>query len=137
MLGTNVGVPAPTVSRILRRHGLPCVHELDPITGQAIRASTATTIRYEHERPGELVHMHVKNVGRTPAGGGWRVHGRAIPRNRLNGPGYDDVHSLIDDYSRAAYNEILPHEKGPTCAALPAAGDRLLRRSRHHPDQPG
>ena len=74
-------------------------------------------IRYQRDRPGELVHMDVKKVGRIPDGGGWRAHGRSeeVP---ARGIGYDRVHSLVDDYSRLAYSEILPDEKGPTCAGF-------------------
>ena len=121
VLGPKVGVPARTVSRILRRHRVPYLRELDPITGEVIRSSKQTAVRYERDRPGELVHMDVKKIGRIPDGGGWRVHGRAVPRDRVNGPGYDYVHSLVDDHSRLAYSEILPDEKGDTC------GDFLAR----------
>ena len=48
-------------------HGL-C--ELDPLTGTVIRASKTTAVRYERARPGELVHMDVKKIGRIPDGGG-------------------------------------------------------------------
>jgi len=116
VLAPKVGVPARTVSRILRRHQVPYLRECDPITGAVIRSSKQTAVRYEREHPGELVHMDVKKIGRIPDGGGWRVHGRAIPRDRVNGPGYDYVHSLVDDHSRLAYSEILPDEKGATCA---------------------
>jgi Integrase core domain len=54
-------------------------------------------------------------------GGGWRAHGRgaeAIQRNRHTKVGFDHVHSLVDDHSRLAYSEILPDEKGSTCAAF-------------------
>jgi transposase InsO family protein len=118
VLGPRVGVPARTVSRILRRHGVPYLRECDPTTGEVIRSSKQTAVRYERERPGELVHMDVKKIGRIPDGGGWRVHGRGIPRDRVNGPGYDYVHSLVDDHSRLAYSEIHPDEKGITCAAF-------------------
>ncbi len=116
VLSAKVGVPARTVSRILRRHDVPYLRECDPITGDVIRSSKQTAVRYERERPGELVHMDVKKIGRIPDGGGWRVHGRTVARDRVNGPGYDYVHSLVDDHSRLAYSEILPDEKGPTCA---------------------
>jgi transposase InsO family protein len=117
-LGAELGVPARTVSRVLARHQLPRLCALDPITGEVIRASKVTTTRYEYDRPGALVHMDVKKIGRIPEGGGWRVHGRSIPRDRVNGPGFDYVHSVVDDHSRLAYSEILPDEKGPTCAAF-------------------
>jgi transposase InsO family protein len=118
VLGPKVGVPARTVSRILRRHGVPYLRECDPMTGEVIRSSKQTAVRYERDRPGELVHMDVKKIGRIPDGGGWRAHGRAIPRDRVNGPGYDYIHSLVDDRSRLAYSEVLPDEKGTTCAGF-------------------
>jgi hypothetical protein len=55
---------------------MPPLAVLDPITGQVIRASKVTAVRYERDRPGELVHMDVKKIGRIPPGGGWRAHGR-------------------------------------------------------------
>jgi transposase InsO family protein len=117
-IGAELGVPARTVSRVLARHRVPRLASLDPITGEVIRASKVTAIRYERERPGELVHMDVKKLGRIPDGGGWRVHGRGIARDRVNGPGFDYVHSLVDDHCRLAYSEILADEKGPTCAGF-------------------
>jgi len=119
VLGPKVGVPARTVSRILRRHGVPYLRECDPITGDVIRSSKQTAVRYERDRPGELVHMDVKKLGKIPDGGGWRVHGRANGnRDRKVKIGFDYVHSLVDDHSRLAYSEILADEKGPTCAAF-------------------
>ena len=50
----------------------------DPMTGEVIRASKTTAVRYERDRPGELVHMDVKKIGRIPDGGGWRAHGREM-----------------------------------------------------------
>ena len=120
-IADELGVPARTVSRILARHGVPRLSQLDPITGQVIRASKTTAVRYERERPGELVHMDVKKLGRIPDGGGWKAHGRAsgsIQRDRNTKVGFDYVHSLVDDHSRLAYSEVLPDEKGPTCAAF-------------------
>jgi transposase InsO family protein len=120
-LGPEIGLPARTVSRILRRHQVPSLRECDPLTGEVIRSSKTTAVRYERARPGELVHMDVKKVGRIPDGGGWKAHGRrmgstgAQKRARI---GYDYVHSLVDDHSRLAYSEILPDEKGATCAAF-------------------
>jgi transposase InsO family protein len=117
VLGPKVGVPARTVSRILRRHGVPYLRECDPMTGEVIRSSKQTAVRYERDRPGELVHMDVKKLGRIPDGGGWRAHGRS-EEVRGRGIGYDYVHSLVDDYSRLAYSEILADESGATCAAF-------------------
>jgi transposase InsO family protein len=120
-LGPELGLPARTVSRILRRHRVPHLRECDPMTGELIRSSKATAVRYERDRPGELVHMDVKKIGKIPAGGGWRAHGRKMGRTGAQKRariGYDYVHSLVDDHSRLAYSEILPDEKGATCAAF-------------------
>ncbi len=65
--------------------------------------------------------MDVKKLGRIPDGGGWKVHGRAMSRTherRHTTVGFDYVHSLVDDHSRLAYSEVLPDEKGTTCAAF-------------------
>jgi DNA-binding XRE family transcriptional regulator len=118
-LGAELGVAPRTVARILRRHQVAYLRELDPMTGEVIRASKTTATRYERDRPGELVHMDVKKIGRIPDGGGWKAHGRGKGnRDRKSGVGYDYIHSLVDDHSRFAYSEILPDEKGPTCAAF-------------------
>lgn len=116
-IADELGVPARTVSAVLRRHQLPYLRECDPLTGQVIRSSKATAIRYEREHPGELIHMDVKKIGRIPDGGGWKAHGRS-EEVRGRGIGYDYVHSAIDDHSRLAYSEILPDEKGRTCAGF-------------------
>lgn len=118
-LAATTGVPARTISRILRRHQVPPLAWLDPITGALIRATRATTNRYEHEHPGDMVHIDVKKLGRIPDGGGWRVHGReANTRNRKNPIGFDYVHAAVDDHSRLAYAEIHPDEKGATAAGF-------------------
>ena len=120
-IGPELGVPARTVSRVLRRHGVPYLRECDPLTGEVIRASKTTAVRYERERPGELVHVDVKKIGKIPAGGGWKAHGRPMSRTGAKIKariGYDYVHSMVDDHSRLAYSEILPDEQGPTCAGF-------------------
>ena len=120
-LGAELGVPARTVSRILRRHDLPRLCHLDPLTGEVIRASKTTAVRYERAEPGELVHMDVKKIGRIPDGGGWRAHGREMGSTAAKKKariGFDYVHSVVDDHSRYAYSEILPDERADTCAAF-------------------
>jgi len=124
-IGAELGVPARTVSRVLVRRGQPRLCALDPMTGEVIRSSKQTATRYERSRPGELVHMDVKKLGRIPDGGGWRALGRAAREttyDRTRKLGYDYVHSLVDDHSRLAYSEVLPDEKGATCAAFLARG---------------
>ncbi len=121
-IGAELGVPTRTVSRVLARHRVPRLAMLDPMTGEVIRASKHTALRYERPRPGDLVHMDVKKLGRIPDGGGWRGQGQTTA-NHASRPdkapiGYDYVHSLVDDHSRLAYSEILADEKGPSCAGF-------------------
>jgi hypothetical protein len=109
-----VGVPARTVSRILRRHQMPYLRELDPMTGEVIRSSKQSAERYERDYPGELVHMDVKKLGKIPdgAGGGftgWLPPSRKGKRDKI---GYDYVHSLIDD-TPVAYPKSCPTRKDP------------------------
>ena len=135
-IGPELGLPARTVSAILRRHQVPYLRECDPLTGEVIRASKTTAVRYEHDHPGSLVHMDVKKVGRIHDGGGWKAHGRAMgitgakKRARI---GFDYVHSVVDDHSRLAYSEILPDEKGATCAAFLLRAAAYFAGPRHHP----
>ncbi len=115
-LSRLTGVPERTVTRILRRHGVPRLPECDPMTGEVIRASRSTGLRYERARPGELVHLDVKKLGRIPEGGGWRANGRGTRPGSKRRIGFDYVHSMVDDHSRFAYSEILSDERGYTCA---------------------
>ena len=120
-IGAELSVPARTVSRVLRRHHLPYLRVLDPITGEVIRASKSTAVRYERDCPGELVHIDVKKLGKIPDGGGWRTRGRAATaaeKSKRPRIGFDFVHSMVDDHSRLAYSEVLPDETGATSAAF-------------------
>ncbi|MFD3622990.1 IS481 family transposase, partial [Streptomyces sp. NPDC058676] len=110
-LGPILGLPASTVHRVLTRHGLNRLAFLDRPTGQVIR-------RYERQRPGELIHVDVKKLGRIPDGGGHKVLGRQAGRARRSNVGFDYVHSAVDDHSRLAYSEIHDDEKATTCAAF-------------------
>ncbi|WP_328786939.1 MULTISPECIES: IS481 family transposase [unclassified Streptomyces] len=109
-IGPVLGLPASTVHRILTRHGLHRLAWIDRPTGTPIR-------RYERERPGELIHVDVKKLGRIPDGGGHRFLGRNVGRP-VRGMGFDYVHSAVDDHSRLAYSEIHPDEKVATCAGF-------------------
>ncbi|MGP9836603.1 IS481 family transposase [Arthrobacter sp. 179] len=120
-IGADLNIPARTVSRVLRRHAVPYLRECDPLTGEVIRASKTTAVRYERDRPGELVHVDVKKIGKIPDGGGWKAHGRQMGSTAAKKKariGYDYVHSMVDDHSRLAYSEILGDEKGTTCAGF-------------------
>lgn len=108
-LAPVVGSPRSTISDVLRRHGLSRLRDRDRPSG--------VPIRYVRERPGELLHIDVKKLGRIPAGGGHHFRGRGdgTPRARR---GYDYVHQAIDDMSRVAYVDVFSDERGPTCASF-------------------
>jgi transposase InsO family protein len=108
-LAPVVGSPRSTITDVLRRHGLSRLRDRDRPSG--------VPIRYVRERPGELLHIDVKKLGRIPDGGGHRIRGRGngTPRARR---GYDYVHAAIDDASRVAYVDVFADERGPTCAAF-------------------
>jgi transposase InsO family protein len=109
-IASIVAVPASTVHRVLCRHGLNRLAWMDRPTGRVIR-------RIHTDRPGELVHVDVKKLGRIPPGGGWRAHGRGnVVHHAKTRVGYDYVHSAIDAHSRLAYSEIFNDERGSSCA---------------------
>ncbi len=117
----ETGVPSRTITRILRRNGIPRLYDCDPLTGELIRASKTTAVRYERDRPGELVHVDVKKLGRIPDGGGWKAHGRQMgstAARKKTKVGYDYIHSMVDDHSRLAYSEIHNDEQGITAAGF-------------------
>src|SRR5690625_7598480 len=96
---------------------MPYLRECDPLTGQVIRASKTTAVRYERDHPGELVHVDVKKIGKIPVGGGWKTHGRAIGSTAAQKKariGYDYVHSMLHDHTLTPHSEITPHDKVPT-----------------------
>ena len=114
-IGYRLGIAPSTVHRVLVRLGLNRLAWMDRPTGRVIR-------RYERERPGELIHVDVKKLGRIPDGGGWKMLGRqAGMKNNYaangEGPrqgGYGFIHSALDDHSRLAYSEILGDERKET-----------------------
>jgi transposase IS481 family protein len=106
-LGYHLGMARSTVYGVLRRHHMSRLAHTDRPSG--------VVVRYQRERPGELVHIDVKELGRIPDGGGHRIHGRAAA-SRGRGIGYDYVHSAVDDRSRVAFSQILADEKATTAA---------------------
>ena len=107
-----------TVSGILKRLGM----------GRLGRLGLEQPVRYERSRPGELVHIDIKKLGRIAGGAGKRVGGRAPggyrPRRRdaagsdRGTIGGEFVHVCVDDYSRLAYAEVLADEKATTAIAF-------------------
>ncbi len=67
-IADKVGLAASTVHAVLVRCRLNRLSAVDRITGEPVR-------RYEHDRPGSLLHVDVKKLGNVPDGGGWRCHG--------------------------------------------------------------
>lgn len=61
-IAAELAVPARTVSAILRRHQMPYLRDCDPLTGELIRASKMTAVRYEHPRPGDLIQGTSRGV---------------------------------------------------------------------------
>jgi transposase InsO family protein len=110
-IGWALGEAQSTVSAVLARHRVGRLADLDRPTGQVVR--------YQRDRPGELLHVDVNKQGRIPDGGGWRVHGRGRGVSEGGGKlGYDYVHVAVDDRSRVAYAEVLGDERGATAAAF-------------------
>ncbi len=105
-IAVRLGIPRATVARLLKRHGVERLKTRDP--PEPVR-------RYEKTRPGELIHLDVKKLGRFRTIG-HRANGVKHDRNR--GIGWEFAHVCIDDYTRLAYVEVLEDEKGVTTAAF-------------------
>jgi transposase InsO family protein len=125
-IGDRLGMASSTVHAVLVRCRINRLSHIDRVTGETIR-------RYEHERPGDLIHVDVKKLGNVPDGGGWRYLGRQQGnRNRqatrdrtgnknvYNQPkvGTAFVHTVVDDHSRVAYAEIHDDETKETAVAV-------------------
>ncbi len=93
--------PVSTVGVALRRRGLGRVSALDP---------RPKIIRYEREKPGELIHIDIKKLGRID-GIGHRITGDRTGQSNGRGTGWEYVHVAVDDASRLAYTELLPDER--------------------------
>ena len=116
-IAETLGMALSTVSAILTRRKL----------GRLGRIGLEQPVRYEHARPGELVHVDVKRLGRIEGGAGKRI--TAVKRNpyrqrrdhtgiRRNRIGWEYVHVCVDDYSRLAYAEVLSDEKATTAVGF-------------------
>ena len=117
-LSAVTGVPARTCARIVARAGPPRLADVDRVTGEPRRRGPVTRVRYERERPGELLHVDVKKVARIPDGGGWRARGASELDHGHTSAGTACLHVAVDDRSRAAYAELLPDERKETCVAF-------------------
>jgi transposase InsO family protein len=122
-----LGLASSTVHAVLVRCRLNRLSHIDRATGEPIR-------RYEHQAPGDLIHVDVKKLGKVPDGGGWRYVGRqqgdknraataartGAPKSKYHQPlvGICYLHTVIDDHSRVAYVEAHDDETAQTAAAV-------------------
>jgi transposase InsO family protein len=108
----SLSLPVSSVTNELRRLGLNKLSRLEP---------RPPVVRYEHSRPGEMIHLDIKKLGRID-GVGHRITGNRSKRKR--GAGWEYLHVCVDDHSRLAYTELLPDEKATTstCFLIRAAG---------------
>ena len=109
-IGYQVGLAASTVHRIITDSGLGRLDQGDRTPPQEV-------VRYQRERPGELVHIDVKKLAGIPDGGGWRIHGKgkAGPSQKV---GYRYIHSALDDRTRTLHTEIHEDETAATAAGF-------------------
>lgn len=111
-LAWELGMARSTVYGVLRRRGLSVLRMMD--------RATRAVLRYERGRPGELVHLDVKKLGRIPDGGGKRFDPgfaeTGIGRHRPGKRGFQYLHVAVDDHSRFAFAEVMPDERGETTA---------------------
>ena len=126
-IAETLAMPLSTVSVVLRRVGL----------GKLGRVGLEPAVRYERARPGELVHIDVKKLGRIKGGAGWRVRDRKQHYNATytdaagrvrNTVGWEYVHVAVDDHSRLAYAEVLLDEKASTAAGFLRRAIAFYRR---------
>jgi transposase InsO family protein len=122
-----LGMPETTVSGILTRIGL----------GRLGRLGLEPAVRYERQRPGELLHIDVKKLGRIVVPGhrvtgnrrqGGRRTTYTPDGRRIGDAGWEYVHVCVDDATRLAYAEVLPNEKAPTTAAFLRRAVSFYRR---------
>ena len=105
IVGGQLGLPPSTVWKVLHRYGVSRLRT----------PSRGPVVRYERQRPGELVHVDIKKLGRFWTVGK-RIHGDGLQRNRKAGWQY--LHLAIDDHTRLAYAELLPSESPDDCVAF-------------------
>lgn len=102
----SLSMPVSTVGNELRRLGLNRLSRLEP---------RPPVVRYEHQAPGDMVHIDIKKLGRID-GVGHRITGDRSQRKR--GIGWEYLHVCVDDHSRLAYTELLPDEKATSATCF-------------------
>ena len=107
-IANALGLPRSTVGAVLRRLGLGKLAALEP---------KPAPVRYERARPGELIHLDTKKLGRID-GIGHRITGDRRGQSSKRGTGWEALHVAVDDASRLAYTELLPDEKKESACAF-------------------
>ncbi len=107
-IAAKVGVSPATVSRILRRRGLNKLAALEP--AEPVR-------RYERDKPGELIHIDIKKLGKFNQIG-HRITGDRSGQSNSRGVGWEYVHVCIDDHSRIGFVDIMPDQKKRSATAF-------------------
>jgi transposase InsO family protein len=100
-IAMEAGVSPATVSRVLKRAGLSRMKDIEP---------AEPVVRYEYSKPGGLIHLDIKRLGRFDRVG-HRITGDRTGQSNSRGVGWEYVHVCIDDASRIAFTDIFPDEK--------------------------
>lgn len=116
-IALRLGLSAVTVSRILCKAKLSRARDLDPLPPPN---------RYEHAKPGAMIHIDIKKLGRF-SGVGHRITGDRATATRTIGRGWEFVHVAIDDNSRIAFSKIMPDEKQESAIAFLKAARAYYR----------
>lgn len=106
-IAAKTGVSPATVSRVLRRAGLSRLRDLEP--AEPVR-------RYEHDHPGDMIHLDIKRLGKFDRTG-HRITGDRTGQSNSRGIGWEYVHVCVDDASRLSFSEIHPDEKAVSAIA--------------------
>ncbi len=107
-LAAELGISPAAVSRILKRLGLNRIGALEP---------AAPVHRYERAKPGEMIHIDIKKLGRFNRIG-HRITGDRRGQSNSRGVGWEFVHVAIDDHSRLAFAKIMASEKKRSATAF-------------------
>lgn len=105
-ISRQLNLARSTVAAVLQREGISQLKQLRP---------KEPVVRYEHDGPGEMLHVDIKKLGRF-----WRPGHRVTgdPSQDSEGAGWEYVHVCVDDYSRVAYAEVLPDERKESAVAF-------------------
>ena len=107
-IAKKIGISPATVSRILKRAGLSRLKDFEP--AEPVR-------RYEHDDPGDLIHLDIKKLGRFERTG-HRITGDRTGQSNSRGVGWECVHVCVDDASRIAFTDIYPNQQAPSAVAF-------------------